>query len=310
MANQFRNWLLTVNNPTDDEEKTFEYMKGLPHVKYFIFQREKGEEKGTEHYQIYIEFGIGKRFEIMKKYFPTAHIEQRKGTKTQARDYCSKEDTRISDKVYEFGTFAEERERSDLNDIIEMVKDGATDDDILEAYPSQYFRYSKHINDVRQTVLQSRFKNKFRQLEVVYIWGRAGIGKTRYIMDKHGYTNVYRLTSYDHGCFDNYKGEDVILFDEFRSQFKVSDMLNYLDGYPLMLPSRYSNKVACYTKVYIVSNIDFTEQYKEFQEKQPATWSAFKRRIHHIYEMTINGLLEQKQVAFSDLKQVDEDLPF
>ena len=28
MANQLRNWVLTINNPSDDEEKTFEYIKG------------------------------------------------------------------------------------------------------------------------------------------------------------------------------------------------------------------------------------------------------------------------------------------
>lgn len=310
MANQLRNWVLTINNPSDDEEKTFEYIKGLPHIKYFIFQREKGEETGTEHYQLYIEFQVGKTFDTMKKYFPTAHIEQRKGTKTQARDYCSKAETRISDKVYEFGTFAEERERSDLNDIIEMVKDGSSDEEILSAYPSQFFRYSKHINDVRQTVLQSKFKNIFRNLDVTYIWGRAGVGKTRYVMDKFGFENVYRLTSYDRGCFDSYKGEDVILFDEFRSSFKITDMLNYLDGYPLMLPSRYSNKVACYTKVYIISNIPFEEQYIEFRQNQPATFAAFKRRIHHFYEMSLSGIVEAKQLRPSDLPEVDDDLPF
>lgn len=310
MANQLRNWLLTVNNPTQKEEEFYDYVKELSHIKYFVFQREKGEETGTEHYQVYIEFGVGKTFDTMKKYFPTAHIEKRKGTKTQARDYCSKADTRIGDKFYEYGTFAEERERSDLNDIIEMVKEGATDEKILEAYPSQYFRYSKHINEVRQTVLQSKFKNKFRELDVTYIWGKAGIGKTRYIMEKHGFENVYRLTSYERGCFDNYKGEEVILFDEFREGFKIAEMLNYLDGYPLMLPSRYSNKVACYTKVYIVSNIAFNKQYEWYKQNQIATWQAFKRRVHHVYEMTINGL-EQTQIKMTDLKELkNEQIPF
>ena len=66
-------------------------------------------------------------------------------------------------------------------------------------------------------------------------------------MELYGYENVYHVTNYDHP-FDDYRGQNVILFDEFRSSLPVADMLKYLDGYPLMLPCRYSNKVACYTK--------------------------------------------------------------
>lgn len=39
----------------------------------------------------------------------------------------------------------------------------------------------------------------------------------------------------------------------------MKHMLNYLDGYPLMLPSRYADKAACYTEVYLVSNIPLEE---------------------------------------------------
>lgn len=116
------------------------------------------------------------------------------------------------------------------------------------------------------------------------MWGAPGVGKTRSVMDKYGYENVYRVTNYDHP-FDEYRGQDVMMFEEFRSGFKIGDLLNYLDIYPLSLPSRYNNKVACYTKVYILSNIPLEQQYSEIQREQPATWAALLRRIHHVYEM-------------------------
>ena len=75
MANQFRNFLLTINNPEKEDNKFAEEIKELPHLKYYIFQREAGEEKGTPHIQLYIEFTQGKRFEQMKKYFPNNRIE-------------------------------------------------------------------------------------------------------------------------------------------------------------------------------------------------------------------------------------------
>ena len=63
-------------------------------------------------------------------------------------------------------------------------------------------------------------------------------------------------------------------------------MLNYLDGYPVELPCRYANKVACYTKVYLVSNIPLDEQYPNVQQNEPESWKAFNRRIHEVRSMT------------------------
>lgn len=93
----------------------------------------------------------------------------------------------------------------------------------------------------------------------------------------------------------------VVKAEEYRSQFRIYDILNYLDGYTLELPCRYSNKQACFTKVYILSNVDITEQYPPIQIEEPETWAAFMRRINKVikfppkinYEqITIYGLIE------------------
>lgn len=299
---QLRNYILTINNEKKNDDELFNYIQNLPHIKYFIFQREKGKN-GTEHIQLYIEFSCGKTFDTMKFYFPTAHIEKRYGTKTQARDYCKKEDTRISENYYEFGDFVEERARTDWVDILEMIKNGHSDIEIAEEFPSQYMRYQNSIRQTRESYLYDKFRKKWRQLNVTYIWGQTGTGKTRYVMDKYGYENVYRITNYDNSAFDSYKGEDIIIFEEFRSSFRCEQMLNYLDGYPIMLPSRYNNKVACYTQVYIITNIPISEQYKNIQIEQPATYKAFTRRIHKVKKM---GLTEQTKLLLCD----KEDLPF
>jgi hypothetical protein len=314
MANQFRNYLLTINNPTQTDNEFFEYLKNLEHIKYFVFQREKGEEKGTEHFQLYIEFNIGKKFDVMKKNFPTAHIEQRKGTKTQARNYCQKEETRVGE-VYEYGEFAEERERTDLTDIMEMVRSGATDSDIRDAYPSQYFHNYRKILNLRQSYVEEKYMKSVRDLYVIYIYGNAGVGKTRHVMDTHGYENVYRVTNYGVGMFDTYRGESVVLFEEFRSSVKIERMLNYLDIYPLMLPARYGDKVACFSKVYICSNISLKKQYEDVQAFDLETYKAFLRRISLVFNFNVSRT-EPELKPFESYKQVkmtlleNEELPF
>jgi len=63
-------------------------------------------------------------------------------------------------------------------------------------------------------------------------------------------------------------------------------MLNYLDGYPIELPCRYANKIACYTHVYLITNIPLERQYEEVQKLYASTWQAFLRRINKVIYMT------------------------
>ena len=103
-------------------------------------------------------------------------------------------------------------------------------------------------------------------------------------MEQYGYENVFRVTDYVHP-FDDYRGQNVIVFEEFRSSIPIEKMLILLDGYPTTLPCRYSNKVACYETVFILSNIPIEQQYKSTQYNEPETYNAFLRRINFVEEM-------------------------
>ena len=82
---------------------------------------------------------------------------------------------------------------------------------------------------------------------------------------------------------------DGTFFDEFRSSLPIGDMLNYLDGYPVTLPARYANRVACFVTVYIICDIDLKHQYTNVQCGEPETWRAFLRRIHKVVEYRADG---------------------
>lgn len=175
--------------------------------------------------------------------------------------------------------------RNDLTELYKLIKQGASNIEIMEENPKFLLRLTD-IDRVRQTLLQEKYKTTFRQLEVIYIWGATNLGKTRSVMEKHGYENIYRVTDYKH-MFDVYCSENVLLFDEFDSaNVRIKDMLNFLDGYPLSLPCRYANRQACYTKVYIISNLDFRNQY---EDEKPEVYAAFLRRIHKLIRFLSDG---------------------
>ena len=159
-----------------------------------------------------------------------------------------------------------------------MLDSGASDVEIIREFPT-WMKHLKALDSARQALTSEQYQNTFRNLTVHYLWGKTGVGKTRFVMEKYGYENVYRVTNYAHP-FDSYHSEPVILFDEFRSDLPLKDMLKYLDGYPLRLPCRYEDKVACYSTVYLISNIPLDKQYPNVQQDEPESWRAFLRRIN------------------------------
>lgn len=289
-----RKWQLTINNPTEHnlEHNTIkEYLSNLDNLIYWCMCDEIGGKEKTYHTHVYIHLKNAIRFSTLKSMFTTAHIEKANGTAIQNKDYIlkqgkyadtEKESTNLKDTFEEMGIVPEESQgkRTDLIEIFEMAKDGIKTVDILSEYPSALL-YIDKIEKVRTEIQREKFKNTFRKLDVTYIYGKTGAGKTRYVMDSFGYENVYRVTDYKN-MFDSYSMQDVIIFEEFRSSVHVKDMLSYLDGYPIDLPCRYSNKVACFTKVFIISNIDLLAQYTDIQRKEVETYRAFLRRINKI----------------------------
>lgn len=296
-----RKYQLTFNNPLehgDTHESINNSMKEIYYL-YYCLCDEIGEKENTPHTHLYFACKNAVHFSKVKKLFPTAHIESAKGSSRENRDYIRKEgkyenspkkETNLSETFEEYGEMpldkAEKNETVSAQ-VLQMIKNGCTNAEIIEKFPSCYIKIS-HIEKMRQTYLDEKFGNERRDVEVVYIYGETGTGKTRYVMDKYGYKNVCKITNYSHP-FDNYKNQDVILFDEFRSSLSIADMLQYLDCYPCPLPARYSDKVACFTKVYIVSNIPLEKQFEYAQKREPETWNAFIRRIDRICKFEDDG---------------------
>jgi hypothetical protein len=193
-----------------------------------------------------------------------------------------------------------------LDDLKSMRNKEINFEEFIQRKPKRVYSMSNIMRTYDNLCRDTKYSNTFRILEVTYIYGQTGKNKTRTVMEKYGYENVYRVTKYDHTAFDTYKGQDVIMFEEFRSSFKIEEMLNYLDGYPLQLPSRYMDKEACYTKVYITTNWPLDQQYKNVQSEHPSTWQAFLRRINKVYNFDRNNELNLKETASQMLLTVDD----
>lgn len=312
-----RKWLLTINNPVEKgytHDKLIEIMEQFKGVTYYCMSDEIGLETKTYHTHLFIYAPNGVRFNTIQKRVPNCHIDYCKGTAQQNRDYVfkegkysgtDKEDTRVDGTQLEWGEMPVERQgrRNDIVDLYDMIASGMSDFQILDTSPD-YMLNLNQIRQTRQVIRSEKFKNTFRQLTTTYIWGSTGGGKTRYVMDKYGYENVYRVTNYKHP-FDDYRGQDVVLFDEFRSSLPLADMLKYLDGYPVVLPCRFADTQACFTKVYFTTNIPLDKQYVNIQRDEIESYKAFLRRIHKSINWDTQA--DDCQMEFTDV--LLEDLP-
>lgn len=284
-----RKWQLTFNNPiehgwTHDKIKTV--LESFNHIAYWCMSDEQGLKESTPHTHLFINLApTNCRFSTLRNKFPGAHIEKANGTSQQNKDYVQKAGKWADNEKGEM-PIEKQGKSKDVDKMWEMLKDGATNLEIIENVPSAMIHIDK-VERSRSLLRDAQFASSWRALEVTYIFGSTGSGKTRSVMDRYGYQSCYRVTDYKHP-FDTYDGQDVIIFEEFRGGLKHGDMLNYLDGYPLLLPCRYFNRQACYTKVFIITNIPPDAQYLNVDTESR---QAFYRRITSVKEYESFGIV-------------------
>lgn len=139
-----RSYVFTYNNPPSNPLDFKASLEAAERIRYGIFQLEEGEN-GTPHYQGYLEFTTPTRMgaKWLRTILPGAHLEKRKGSRKQARDYCKKEDTR-KDGPWEVGEWKAggSGARNDLQGIIDSCKTGSLKR-VAEEHPEGILRYSK-----------------------------------------------------------------------------------------------------------------------------------------------------------------------
>lgn len=285
MSQRVRRYCLTLNNPTPEE---CHHLLGLREsvFKRGFFATEIGK-KGTTHLQGFVHLKNAKTLTGLKKFLGSDryHVIKTMGTDYENWQYIGllNEGKAKGDLLVQWGeTPLEEGDPDAWDSILEMIEGGFNNRDIVRKWPSIAIRCMTAINKYRVEYEWGECR-AWRDVSVEYIGGPTGSGKTRNVLyhaDGRVNTDVYRVTNGNPAnCFDQYDGEGTIVFEEFRSQYTCRDMLNWIDGHPLLLPCRYADRMAKFTKVIILSNWRFAEQYRTVAEDSPETYKAWLRRV-------------------------------
>lgn len=234
-------------------------------------------QTGKKHNQGFIQVYKQCRWTWLQKNFfkNKLHMEVCRGSIYDNETYCSKQGN-----YHKLGMFVSRGYRSDLVNIKEDLKAGATMYDIMENYTGDFLRYHAGIEKMK-TLIDERHSHEFRAIHCTTLTGPAGSGKTSYVMKKHGSKNVFKLDSGADSkfLFNGYQGQDVLLIDDYAGWIKYTYLLHILDGYHLPLNVKNGRTFAKWTKVYITSNVKPGNWYVKIGDN-------LKRRVAKCLEVT------------------------
>lgn len=232
-------------------------------IKYCAWQIEQCPTTKRFHIQGYIEFKKPMRFAAIKQMLGNdIHIERRKGTRSEAIEYCRKPDSRYQG-PYEYGNNQTQGERTDLKTLANDLKNYGLKH-VVENMPEMCIKFSKGIQFLKAQYDKMN-ATKFRLVEVILLEGPPGCGKTSWAFNTYSDSDIYILNCNSNNTlwFDGYDGEKVLLIDDYKGWIKYTELLKILDIYPYRCQIKGSYTYALWDKVIITSNYDYHHWYNE-----------------------------------------------
>ena len=247
-------WCFTINNYTDDDIKQ---LNSLESDCIYVIYGFEVSKTGTPHLQGYLELSKPQRFSWVKKRISRAYIAKRKGSRTQARDYCAKE----CSKPYEYGKWIPDRQgmRNDLTSMKRKIDEGYNQ---LELYDEHFGNMVRYGRGIREYMLLKNKKRKRGPVEVHWTYGASGSGKSRYWREKYPDAYIKGNTKW----WDGYDGEPVVIWDDYSPCVPYQTLLQWTDRY------RCSGETKGGTVPLVFNTIIFTST------KEPDMDEQFRRR--------------------------------
>jgi len=228
-----------------------------PWAVFLAWQTELGEDSEGLHLQGYLQLSKKKRYnqvcELLTGEFggKAPHVEQQKGTATEAFNYCQKPETRVKAGQV-LGRMKSPGARPDLQAAVDaiVVKKRPLEEVALDN-PLVALKYHRGLSFLRSTVVSSvgRQRNSF---ELVFLWGEPDCGKT--YSTTRAWPEAYSLTDNKKGWLGTYDGQDTIIIDDFHALFPLNLLLRLCQPAPFEAEVKGSHVWVAATKVIIIAN--------------------------------------------------------
>lgn len=261
--------MFTLNNYTEDQEQVLAALvSGNMNYQYLVYGKETGES-GTPHLQGWFFLKKKKVGRMVLKELPSGIAIMTTNHIQKSIDYCKKDG-----KWFEWGTQPNQGQRTDLEEMRQLIVEGADMETISDKHFGNYLRYAHNIKEYRQ-MKRKKLRNWFPKIYI--FWGITGMGKTRKVFDSHEYKDVWKWNN-NHQFYQQYDMHSIVLFDDFYGNINLEWMLQLCDRYPCTINVKGGDCNWQPTHIYFTSNID-PMFWKGWEEEPPVKRDAFYRRI-------------------------------
>ena len=243
-----RYFVFTINNYTNTDREQLDAL--CAHVEYLTYGFERGEANSTPHLQGYVELSKPQRFSWLKKHLPRAYLAERKGSRTQARDYCFKECT----EPFEHGTWKPDRQgmRNDLVACKRKIDEGAT---ILDLYEQHFGTTCRYGRGFKEYMFLKRQKIEPGPCTCYWIYGSSESGKSRYCREQLRAQGITWYEKSNNKWWDGYQGEKAVIWDDFvkSHDYTYQDLLKWTDRYRKKGETKGGTVPLTYTIIYFTA---------------------------------------------------------
>ena len=263
------------------------------------------------HYHIYFKFKSPVHFPYLKEAFPYGDIEKARSGNACVQYLIHKnnpEKTQYSKDEVISNFTQDELEYLFLNNKkLEKLNEESELADILEGIANNEIRrfnmfdYSKHRAKIENAFKYRDIKlltNPNRSIDVIFVTGAAGNGKTTFAKSfGNGYNGIC-VSSSSNDPLQDYCDQDVLILDDLRDEdFKFQDLLKILDPHTASsMKSRYNNKVFVGKLIVITS-------YKTLRDWYGKVPHDAKKQLYR--RMSLYVQVEKEEI---DIYTIDADL--
>lgn len=271
--------------PGDDQKIISENALKWSAIEFLGYQIELCPSTNKKHAQVVCQLKYANTIDWIQSYILCSKSHISKITvENGAEDYWCKEETRIEG-PWSMGTYkkAQQGKRNDIIKAVNMIKEGKRNIDLVNECPETFVKYHKGLEKVQHVLLKEQSK-KLRDVKVHVIWGAAGTGKSHTVYDiTNGFEDCYKLSNNaDQIWFNGYEGEKTLWIEEFYGWIKLGYFLELIDKYPVQLNVKGSHSYALWSTIYITTNIEPKEWYKNCDKKHQ---EAIARRFTSVKQL-------------------------
>lgn len=287
MGTKARNWLITQNRPEkygldtsrDAILKLLDPLITNGRISYIGHSRERyiqsQDSNDARHDHILLRFPNQAFGHQVHQYFPHAALQACQENLLSIVKYIKKDTSgywytihpeKINEKLpdaeadfWEWGNVPAEpstakkkdKEKADnLNAmIIASILEGQNDAEIMVNYPYAWRRPAE-LRKTRFALMSAKYRSVYRDMTVVFIQANMPPKQLHslYPADHH----TYVINDYSHP-WDSYCSEDTVVLLDYTGQFPWPELRRLMSGNYCTLPARFSDAVACYHTLIIVS---------------------------------------------------------